>query len=86
MQTLQIRLLQEGDMIRLLTQVDENWLSGELGGKKGFFPVNYVQVSYFVKNLLDPVASINENCPRFISLSILERSRTPTVTLSTIMS
>lgn len=38
--------LQEGDMIRLLTQVDDNWLSGELGGKKGFFPVNYVQVSY----------------------------------------
>ena len=51
-------LLQEGDMIRLLTQVDDNWLSGELGGKKGFFPVNYVQVSYFILNFSAPVSSL----------------------------
>ncbi|PAA77859.1 hypothetical protein BOX15_Mlig012184g1 [Macrostomum lignano] len=34
----------EGDVIQLIAQVDENWFEGELKGKRGFFPVNYVEV------------------------------------------
>ncbi|KAF7260251.1 hypothetical protein EG68_02478 [Paragonimus skrjabini miyazakii] len=34
----------EGDIIRLIEQVDENWYLGELGGKEGHFPTTYVQV------------------------------------------
>ncbi|KAF7260389.1 hypothetical protein EG68_02328 [Paragonimus skrjabini miyazakii] len=34
----------EGDVIRLIQQVDENWFEGELKGRRGFFPINYVEV------------------------------------------
>ncbi|VDK35240.1 unnamed protein product [Taenia asiatica] len=34
----------EGDVIQLIRQVDENWYEGRLNDKKGFFPVNYVEV------------------------------------------
>lgn len=34
----------EGDIIILTSQVDENWYEGVLGGKSGFFPINYVRV------------------------------------------
>lgn len=34
----------EGDIITLRNQVDENWYDGELRGKSGYFPVNYVSV------------------------------------------
>ncbi|KAG5452292.1 Endophilin-A3 [Clonorchis sinensis] len=34
----------EGDVIRLLQQVDENWFEGELNGRRGYFPINYVEV------------------------------------------
>ncbi|XP_050400404.1 endophilin-A3 isoform X2 [Patella vulgata] len=34
----------EGDMITLLSQVDENWFEGSLNGIVGYFPVNYVNV------------------------------------------
>jgi hypothetical protein len=36
----------KGDVVYLWKQVDENWFQGELNGQHGFFPVNYVQVSY----------------------------------------
>lgn len=34
----------EGEEIVLIQRVDENWFEGELGGKRGYFPVNYVEV------------------------------------------
>nr|KAG5706564.1 hypothetical protein BaRGS_028735 [Batillaria attramentaria] len=35
---------QEGDMISLISQVDENWFEGSAHGKVGYFPINYVDV------------------------------------------
>ncbi|XP_046373692.1 endophilin-A3-like isoform X3 [Haliotis rufescens] len=34
----------EGQVITLLTQIDENWYEGSVDGRTGFFPVNYVEV------------------------------------------
>jgi len=34
----------EGDIIKLIQQVDDSWFEGELDNKKGFFPINYVEV------------------------------------------
>lgn len=34
----------EGDVINLISQVDENWYEGSLRGQTGLFPVNYVKV------------------------------------------
>jgi len=34
----------EGDIIKLKTKLDENWFEGELGGKVGMFPVDYVEI------------------------------------------
>lgn len=33
----------EGDVIQVEEQIDENWLSGTLNGKTGLFPTNYVE-------------------------------------------
>lgn len=35
----------EGDIISLLSRIDENWLEGSIGGRSGYFPANYVQVT-----------------------------------------
>lgn len=35
---------QEGDIIKLVSQIDENWYEGSLRGKSGYFPTNYVEV------------------------------------------
>ena len=35
---------QEGDVIKLLEQLDENWFRGELRGQSGYFPMSYVEV------------------------------------------
>ncbi|XP_076355521.1 endophilin-A-like isoform X3 [Tachypleus tridentatus] len=34
----------EGDIINLITRIDENWYEGTLNGSTGLFPVSYVQV------------------------------------------
>ena len=34
----------EGDVIKLISQVDENWFEGAVRGQSGYFPVNYVKV------------------------------------------
>jgi endophilin-A len=34
----------EGDLLKLIEQVDDNWFLGELNGKQGHFPTTYVQV------------------------------------------
>ncbi|XP_015258237.1 endophilin-A2-like isoform X2 [Cyprinodon tularosa] len=35
---------EEGDIITLVRQIDENWFEGRLRGESGFFPNNYVEV------------------------------------------
>ncbi|CAG9533350.1 unnamed protein product [Cercopithifilaria johnstoni] len=34
----------EGDVIDLISQIDENWYEGSLLGKTGYFPISYVHV------------------------------------------
>ncbi|XP_029381340.1 endophilin-A2-like isoform X6 [Echeneis naucrates] len=34
----------EGDIITLVSQIDENWFEGTLRGRSGYFPNNYVEV------------------------------------------
>lgn len=36
--------LQEGDIITLISKIDENWYEGSINGRTGYFPVTYVQV------------------------------------------
>lgn len=35
----------EGQIIELISQIDENWYEGKINGKIGFFPISYVQVT-----------------------------------------
>lgn len=37
-------LLQVGEIITELEPVDEDWMSGEIQGKSGMFPKNFVQI------------------------------------------
>ena len=34
----------EGDIIKLLARLDDNWLQGELNGRQGRFPISYVEI------------------------------------------
>jgi len=33
----------QGDVVRLVRAVDENWYEGHCGGQRGIFPVSYVE-------------------------------------------
>jgi len=37
-------LLQAGDFITELESVDEDWMRGEIQGRAGIFPKNFVQI------------------------------------------
>ena len=41
---LPLKLLALTQQFRLKKKLDENWFEGELGGKVGMFPVDYVDV------------------------------------------
>ncbi len=34
----------EGNTIKLIAKLDDNWLQGELNGRQGRFPVSYVEM------------------------------------------
>ena len=34
----------EGDVITLVSRIDENWFEGSIHGRSGYFPTNYVEV------------------------------------------
>lgn len=40
--------LAKGELVVLTRKVDDNWFEGKIGGRKGIFPVSYVEV------LIDP--------------------------------
>ena len=43
----------KGDIIFVRRQVDKNWYEGEHNAMIGIFPVNYVEVFFFLNNLLN---------------------------------
>jgi hypothetical protein len=52
--------LKEGNMVKVLGQEEEGWLRGELNGKTGVFPSNFVE---FVKDS-SPAAAPEPEAPK----------------------
>jgi hypothetical protein len=48
--------IRKGDKIKNALKKEEGWMEGELNGKKGLFPDNFVKVCQF----------IFKNCPRIV--------------------
>ena len=42
----------KGDKIKLLEQLDADWLKGECNGRQGIFPASFVEIQTGITNLL----------------------------------
>lgn len=41
--------LAKGELVTVTRKVDDNWYEGKIGGRKGIFPVSYVEVRFVSK-------------------------------------
>ncbi|NXA32076.1 SH3R2 ligase, partial [Eudromia elegans] len=53
----------KGDIITVISRVDENWAEGKLGDKVGIFPILFVEPNTTARKLLQ--TSKSQQCPQF---------------------